>query len=54
LSGRQNGHHFDELNKEEGAHKQKSNFPSSFFAILNNNHKSCLTSKENFGIVFAI
>ena len=33
MSGRQNGHDFDELNKEEGAHKQKTNFPSSFLII---------------------
>jgi len=54
MSGSQNGHQFDELNREEGMHKQKINFPSRFFTILDNNHRCCVTSKENFGIVFMI
>lgn len=45
---------FDKLNREEGMHKRKINFPSSFFASLSNNHKGCLASMENFGIVSMI
>ena len=56
-SGSQNGHQFDELNGEEGRHKQKNSktFKTVFsFTILNKNYRNCVTSKENFGIVFAI
>jgi len=54
MSGSQNGRQFDKLNGDEGAQKWKMKLSKQFFAILNNNHRRCVTSKENFGVVFVI